>query len=107
MSRTVKAVVSGVLLIAGIILLWTLFKVLWWLFIFLLPVISLLAVLYVIGYAIPKDWSAPIEKWIRKQLDWLDFNAPAVLWPWINKARAFLDWLGLRVGTKAPSKAHK
>lgn len=103
MNRTVKAVVMGIALVFGLYLTVLVLRAVLVLGILMLPFLILAAVIYFVGYGMPKlgSYGRKIHKGAetkaRQGLDWLDFNAPHWSWPIIATTRAALDWLGLQV----------
>ena len=98
-----KAVLTGIGLVGAIALTIFLGRMLWYLAIVVFPLLMLALFIYLIGYGAPglgkygRKVHKAFERAARQVLDWLDFNSPTWLWPAIQGARTFLDWLGLQV----------
>ena len=97
MDKAMKSVVSGGVIILGLIVLVYLWKVVWFLAVFLFPVAVVGGLLWVLGNMTPKETHEKVENELRKGLDWMDFNAPSWTWPVLVQVRVALDWLGLKV----------
>lgn len=92
-----KNLSSGVFVLAAVVGVYMLFKVVAILAFLFMPVLLVLAAVYLVGHWAPKDLHEKAEAQLRKGLDHLDFKAPTWTWPWIKRAREFLDWFGLEV----------